>query len=92
MFFGRDTQVLRALDRLRLMRDAGAERALVVLGASGAGKSSFLEAGLWPRLRRMTFASFSKLSSRKSAGTSQFSSPIAAPRWPATNTRFASSR
>ncbi|WP_353819207.1 hypothetical protein [Mesorhizobium sp.] len=39
------------------MRDAGAERALVVLGASGAGKSSFLRAGLWPRLRRMTFAS-----------------------------------
>src|SRR5262249_10895848 len=52
IFFGRDAQVLRGLDRLRLMRDAGPERVLVVLGASGAGKSSFLRAGLWPRLRR----------------------------------------
>jgi hypothetical protein len=52
VFFGRDAQVLRALDHLRLMRDAGAERVLVVLGASGAGKSSFLRAGLWPRLQR----------------------------------------
>ena len=52
IFFGREAQVLRALDRLRLMRDAGAERMMVVLGASGAGKSSFLRAGLWPRLRR----------------------------------------
>jgi TIR domain len=52
VFFGRDAQVLRTLDHLRLMRDAGAERVLVVLGASGAGKSSFLRAGLWPRLRR----------------------------------------
>src|ERR1700751_153955 len=42
IFFGRDAQVLRGLDRLRLMRDAGVERMLVVLGASGAGKSSFL--------------------------------------------------
>lgn len=52
IFFGRDAQILRGLDRLRLMRDAGAERMMVILGASGAGKSSFLRAGLWPRLRR----------------------------------------
>lgn len=52
IFFGREAQVLRGLDRLRLMRDAGAERMMVVLGASGAGKSSFVRAGLWPRLRR----------------------------------------
>jgi hypothetical protein len=52
IFFGREAQILRGLDRLRLMRDAGAERVMVVLGASGAGKSSFLRAGLWPRLRR----------------------------------------
>jgi WD40 repeat protein len=52
IFFGRDAQILRGLDRLRLMRDAGAERMMVIVGASGAGKSSFLRAGLWPRLRR----------------------------------------
>jgi WD40 repeat protein len=52
IFFGREAQVIRGLDRLRLMRDAGAERMMVVLGASGAGKSSFMRAGFWPRLRR----------------------------------------
>jgi len=52
IFFGRDAQILRGLDRLRLMRDTGAQRMMVILGASGAGKSSFLRAGLWPRLRR----------------------------------------
>jgi tetratricopeptide (TPR) repeat protein len=52
IFFGREAQIVRGLDRLRVMSDAGAERALVILGASGAGKSSFLRAGLWPRLRR----------------------------------------
>jgi TIR domain len=52
IFFGREAIVLRGLDRLRIMREAGFERALIVLGASGAGKSSFLRAGLWPRLER----------------------------------------
>lgn len=52
VFFGRDAQILRGLDALRGMRRSGLETAFVVLGPSGTGKSSFLRAGLLPRLRR----------------------------------------
>jgi WD40 repeat protein len=52
VFFGRDTQILRGLDALRGMRRSGLETLFVVLGPSGTGKSSFLRAGLLPRLRR----------------------------------------
>jgi len=52
IFFGREAEVVRGLDRLRTLRDKGVERVLVILAASGAGKSSFLRAGLIPRLRR----------------------------------------
>jgi WD40 repeat protein len=52
IFFGRDTAITKALDALRRMRDGAAERMLVILGASGAGKSSFLKAGLLARLKR----------------------------------------
>jgi hypothetical protein len=52
IFLGRDAALVRALDALRSMREQGVERLLVVLGASGAGKSSFLRAGLLPRLER----------------------------------------
>lgn len=52
VFFGRDVEILRGLDALRGMRDAGDKRIFVILGASGAGKSSFLRAGLLPRLAR----------------------------------------
>jgi len=52
IFFGREGQIVEALDRLRGLREAAAPRLLVILGASGAGKSSFLRAGLLPRLAR----------------------------------------
>jgi WD40 repeat protein len=52
VFFGREAAITRGLDALRRMRDGAPERLLVVLGASGAGKSSFLKAGLLARLHR----------------------------------------
>ncbi len=52
IFFGRDAAVISALDTLRGLREAAPPRLLVILGASGAGKSSFLRAGLLPRLAR----------------------------------------
>ena len=52
IFFGRDAAVIEALDRLRGMRDGAPPRLLVIIGASGSGKSSFLRAGLLPRLTR----------------------------------------
>src|SRR5271170_762030 len=52
VFFGRDAQIVRGLDELRRIVRTGVSRMLVILGASGSGKSSFLRAGLWPRLRR----------------------------------------
>ncbi|HYP94168.1 MAG TPA: TIR domain-containing protein [Mycobacterium sp.] len=52
VFFGRDPQILRGLDALRGMRATGVESLFVILGPSGVGKSSFLRAGLLPRLRR----------------------------------------
>ena len=50
--FGRDALITKALDALRQMRNGAVERLLVILGASGAGKSSFLKAGLIARLKR----------------------------------------
>jgi DNA-binding beta-propeller fold protein YncE len=52
IFFGREARTIDALDRLRGLKDAAPPRFLVILGASGAGKSSYLRAGLLPRLAR----------------------------------------
>jgi WD40 repeat protein len=52
VFFGRDAQIVRGMDALRGMRASGIESLFVVLGPSGVGKSSFLRAGLLPRIRR----------------------------------------
>lgn len=52
IFFGRDAPVFEALDQLRGLREDLPPRLLVILGASGAGKSSFLRAGLFARMAR----------------------------------------
>jgi len=52
VFFGRDAAIVRGMDELRAMRLAGLKSLFVVLGPSGSGKSSFLRAGLIPRLQR----------------------------------------
>ncbi|WP_433206680.1 TIR domain-containing protein [Nocardia sp. CA-107356] len=51
VYFGRDGQIVRAMDRLRAMRMGGVRSLFVIVGPSGTGKSSFLRAGLIPRLR-----------------------------------------
>ncbi len=54
VFFGRDALIVTGLDALRLMRahTDEPEHLFVVKGPSGSGKSSYLRAGLLPRLRR----------------------------------------
>jgi formylglycine-generating enzyme required for sulfatase activity len=52
IFFGREAPVIEAIDKLRGLREAAPPRCVVILGASGGGKSSFLRAGLLPRLGR----------------------------------------
>jgi WD40 repeat protein len=52
LFFGRGGDVARGLAYIRRIRRSMTPRVLVVQAASGAGKSSFLRAGIWPRLKR----------------------------------------
>jgi hypothetical protein len=52
IFFGRNSDLVRAREELLELRARGGRQLFVILGASGAGKSSFLRAGLVPRLQR----------------------------------------
>ncbi|MGV2975782.1 TIR domain-containing protein [Roseibium alexandrii] len=52
VFYGRDPEIRKALERLRRCRTTSGEKLIVLLGASGSGKSSLLRAGLVPRLKR----------------------------------------
>ena len=54
IFFGRDAQITAGLDKLRQIRGGTPKRILTIAAASGAGKSSFLKAGLLSRLERDT--------------------------------------
>lgn len=52
IFFGRDREVREGLGLLNQLRRFGGSRLLLVLGASGSGKSSVVKAGILPQLRR----------------------------------------
>lgn len=52
IFYGRDGAIVLTLDALRGLRANAAPRFATILGASGSGKSSFLRAGILPRLKR----------------------------------------
>lgn len=56
IFFGRDREVREVLEQL-LRREAAGMPGLLVEGASGSGKSSFLQAGLLPALLAWRFQS-----------------------------------
>ena len=52
VFFGRDRDIQRGLEKLDSLRRAGKPLFLLLLGASGSGKSSVMRAGLLPRLAK----------------------------------------
>jgi conflict system STAND superfamily ATPase len=56
VFVGRDPEIatlLEALESMRLKSRSGGGRLLLLLGASGSGKSSLVRAGALPRLHRL---------------------------------------
>ena len=52
IFFGRDDDVLRAIERINARRVHGGAKLVAILGGSGSGKSSLLKAGILPRIAR----------------------------------------
>ena len=52
IFFGRDDDIRRLIERLNARRAQGGIKLIALLGASGSGKSSLIRAGVLPRLKR----------------------------------------
>ncbi len=52
VYFGRDDEILEIRERLNQMTARGTPRLLYIMGASGSGKSSLINAGLLPRLTK----------------------------------------
>ncbi|WP_418004152.1 TIR domain-containing protein [Mycobacterium sp. PDNC021] len=52
VFFGRDAEIVSAMDALKGMHKTGVTSMLVIQGSSGVGKSAFLRAGLLPRIQK----------------------------------------
>jgi hypothetical protein len=52
IFFGRSDEIAQGLELLNRVHHLGEPRVVMVLGASGTGKSSLVRAGVVPRLRR----------------------------------------
>jgi energy-coupling factor transporter ATP-binding protein EcfA2 len=52
IYFGRDEEAHAIIERLDARRTQGGARFLVMVGASGSGKSSLLKAGVLPQLSR----------------------------------------
>jgi WD40 repeat protein len=52
LYFGRDDDIRRLIERLDARRAQGGRKLIALLGASGSGKSSLLRAGVIPRLKR----------------------------------------
>jgi conflict system STAND superfamily ATPase/TIR domain-containing protein len=52
IYFGRDDDIRRLIERLDAHRAQGGAKLVALLGSSGSGKSSLLRAGVVPRLKR----------------------------------------
>jgi WD40 repeat protein len=52
IYFGRDDETRDVIERLDARRTRGGARMIVIIGASGSGKSSLLKAGVLPQLAR----------------------------------------
>ena len=52
IYFGRDDDIRRLIERFNARRAQGGAKMITILGASGSGKSSLIRAGVLPRLKR----------------------------------------